>query len=831
MIPKTIGQSIMSEKYAETLKQSVKKVIDSSINPDSGFPGTCSLELDRPITILLRPTPRCEKYEEYNSSIAALKNAMGKWNKIFTEWGLPMKLVEEDGASISIRTGCLWGSDENIRAATARAIPMHLGLACPPMTPDIAPSVRRTLGLIPEGNGIYSLSSFPHGEWMPANCYVEGSSFLPGPTDIGALAWGCNLDGNKTHFSQISGKLIEQYTEKYGNNVIGHFLGGFIADVTRRILELSMTRTGVFKDREWLLKAIPELVAVLVQVAIMAHFGSYTAAGGAAVALWGLAAGIVGDTFLPGSIRAPLWALGYVNMAFALIDYFGGSGNAGSEILASLLGHLSAQLGLNGMEALLQKCFPKNDLTELEMLAKNEFSVWANADSVTCHDPLAPWNKPGPFPHCAYLLRRGNAIMAHLIQSCFSLTVLRRRIYKSDADADLQRLNEAFRQAHRLIDVMTRVELEPEPSKLTPDGLLDLLEEKKAHFSFNCHVTDIRPGLDLWNLLIKRLGTHNNSIQPIETLDLRGLKMENDHNEMESPYTGKAWDVDLSEFSHLKVLALDAMPIIFNKPITFLPLEALRLTMPAGMSGTAAGVPADKLTKMLGHLTSLTQLTADVCTDPAIYEKGKNKNARKSMYKALRALYEFIITAKSLQKVDLRIELAVVEASFKWLRKLDEKLEFPPDWLQKIARTLESNYLLYEFRPLEDISKRIKGIILRNIELQTDLLNVASDPAKVDEILLARVPDAAMRERLKKLVVDPANRAANASSTSPMEAEEEVEVVEESGDEEKVEVVEESGDKEKRKAVEGSDDDTVIPIGSLLSRDYDPDYALNYDPV
>ena len=131
----------MSEKYAETLKQSVKTVIDSSIQHDLA----CSMP-DRPLTIWMRLKPECQKYEDYNSSVSELNKVMGKWNEIFAEWGLPMELVGEKGASRSIVLPCLRGSAEQVHTRAAQAIPSALTLTCPPMTPDIAPSVRRTLG-------------------------------------------------------------------------------------------------------------------------------------------------------------------------------------------------------------------------------------------------------------------------------------------------------------------------------------------------------------------------------------------------------------------------------------------------------------------------------------------------------------------------------------------------------------------------------------------------------------------------------------------------------------------------------------------------------------
>jgi hypothetical protein len=176
-----------------------------------------------------------------------------------------------------------------------------------------------------------------------------------------------------------------------------------------------------------------------------------------------------------------------------------------------------------------------------------------------------------------------------------------------------------------------------------------------------------------------------------------------------------------------------------------MPLEALRLTVPAGAHDGAAGVPHHKLNLILKGQRSLTTLVADVYTDQ-VTAPGEN-----SVSDGLISLYGTIATSTTLQKVDLRTTTAV---------------KLPIDQIEELTDSLNSNFLLYEFKPLQDDSSGIKSIIERNRRLHTELLNVASNQSEVDKVL-SRIDDAGTREQLQRLVVDVANRPTNLPSIIP----------------------------------------------------------------
>jgi hypothetical protein len=762
MIPKAIGNLVFQSGYEEVIRKDVRTIIERSVSPPSALAGACNGLPDGKILTISMGKPSCSGDSSPDVTAALVRKITPKWNKTFLDWGMPLRIVENPGsgsaqADITLDvSACI--QDEAFESLVYEAMLKTMGLTCAPNTHDLVPSLRRAISEH-GSNPLYELMNYRSGDWRPAAC---GAPYLLSGIDVGALQLVC---GAEVEVDEISKEFIDQLKTKYGNNIIGHFLGAFLADLSRRVVELLLIRGLNLQDRQWLIKLVGEVVSLSVQISVMASFGGYTVAGGALAAGAGFCYGTLGELLLPESFRAVLTTAGPVNVSLALIDYFAGTGNW-VEIIGSYAGHVAGQLLLACGEAGLEHFLPETDPVKREMLAKGGFSIWEVFGSTACTEPLAHENLGKYLPECVLALHRGNKLLADLVNKYFNLMGLRQYIYRADHKLAERIVVDAAKQVGDLAAVMTRDHPLQPPSELTSEELLSRLSGGGKHFSFNCQVKEPRP--DLWNDLLDALADHDFLHEEIETLDFRGLRIQTESGDMECPYAqgGGNWP---ASFNHLTVLALDAMPAMFEDERGVLMqlitdnlprLEALRLTVPAEASDGEAGVPPHKLSSILEGQRNLTSLVADVYTDQVTAE------GEESVRDGLISLYTTIANSETLQTVDLRTTSA---------------MNLPPEATGRLINILSSNYLLYEFKPLQDDNGRIKVIMQRNRRLHTMLLEAAANPSKADAILQG-IADPGMREWAKRRVVDVANRPSDLPSIIPDDATELSEVVVDQGD-------------------------------------------------
>jgi hypothetical protein len=738
--------------------------------------GTCANLTDGQVVKVMVSALGCHGLNA-QINVDAVKEVALKWNEIFAQWGLPLKIIarqENDStpADIFMRVSACISRDIE-RPQVNQKLLQTLGLSCPPIT-DIDPSTARALST---ENPAFAYNNFPYGEWLPGCC--PGSPGSPSPTDVAALGQICGA--NKDYVPAISNELLAQLSTKYGNNVIGHFLGGFLADMVRRVVEMVLVRCGDFRHQQWVIKLLSEIVSLTVQVSVMAYFGSYTLLGGTVATVLGFGYGTLGELLMPECVRSLVTTVGSVNLGFALFDGILGTGNWPSELIAALVGHWVAQLGLRGMEGVVEHFYPEKDPAKRAMLAKPNFSVWDAVESTAFTDPAAPWNLGQYLPDCVQTVRRISHVVSDFISRYVNAMVLRQNLYTQDQRLDEEYWNRAFEGLDQLARVMQRLELVPPPKEVTLDGLLRLVKHAREHVSFNFHVTDA--GQDFsWETLIEALGFQGHA-EKIATLDFRGLRISNDSDKpvpLFSQATGE-WPV---RFDMVTVLALDAMPTMFED-LAFMQsafgrlpaLQALRLTVPAETNDAAAGVLPHDLSRMLGH-GKLATLMADVCTDPGVV-----KDRKRSIQKDLKALYQLIAASPTLQTVDLRLTTDV---------------EFPTLWIERLSELLENNYVLCYFQPLQE-NGLIAHVMERNRELWRRLMSASSDPVQVNAIL-AEIPLAGARQQVHDLLVDLVNVGNNEPEDSV-----------DSNDDSDYYSVEENDDSQ------NSDDDVVIEMPRTLA--------------
>lgn len=725
----------MGAGVRKTFVSSVEKVVSRSIDAtiDSPVSSTCANLTDGDVVKVVVSALGCHGLNA-KINVDAVKETALKWNEIFAQWGLPLKIIarqENDStpADVFMKVSACISSDSQIPEMNQKFL-QNLGLSCPPVT-DIDPSMARALST---ENPAFAYNNFPYGEWLPGRC--PGSQGLPSPTDVAALGQICGA--NKDYVPAISNELLGQLSIKYGNNVIGHFLGGFLADLVRRVVEIVLVKCGDFKHQQSVIKLLSEIVAVTVQVSVMAYFGSYTSLGGTVTTVLGFGYGTLGELLMPDCVRSLVTAVGGVNLGFALFDGFLGTGNWPSELIAALVGHWVAQLGLRGMEGIVEYFYEEEDPAKRAMLGKPNFSLWDAVESTAFTDPVAPWNLGQYMPDCVQTVRRISHVVSDFISSYLNAMVLRQNLYTQDQQSDEDYWSKAFQELDELARVMKRVELVPPLKEVTLKELLRRVSHHREHLSFNFHVSDADPE-SFWRLLIEKLGTQVHANR-IATLDFRGLRLSSDSG-APTPLFSRSIGEWPNTFGKVTVLALDAMPSMFEDAgfmrsvfVSLPELKSLRLTAPAETNDPAAGVPPHDLSRILEH-GKLTTLLADVCTVPAVAKDGR------PIQQDVKALYQLIAASSTLQTVDLR---------------LTTDMEFPTLWIERLSKLLENNYVLCYWQPLQE-NGLIKHVMERNRRLWERLMSVSSDLVQVNAIL-AEIPAAEAQRQVSSLLSYLVNR-------------------------------------------------------------------------